>query len=597
MTDADPLRLPQDLDPLIDRYLDGVASIEDVRLLERLVAEDEAVAARMAERSLVHRQILELVAEEQLHSIMSQYAGGMPGPVRPRTESGGSRFEAGDDVPIDSCDAALAPNRATSRGLLALVPLALAAAALAILAWPARAPDAPLAEHDAPARTSVAATVTQLSDAVWTPGAVRYRHGEQLVDGSVVELDRGLAKITFECGAEVMLQGPCSFTIRDKMVGVLRRGKLAANVPRRAFSFAILSPEVDFVDLGTAFGISVDEDGDAELHVFEGEVLYSPSQRAEADRSKSVHIHENGAVKLDKGGAAVDILLNTEEYSPLMALRRPQRKGADPFDGSGLALWLAADAGVSTDREGRVLAWQDLLLSDNRTAEDATQSEPAARPRLEPQAINGLPAIRFDGAASHLVTTPLETTDDQTVVLACQFSPGAFAPGRQWGGQIINYDGPPSREASNTLSPGILQIGEPLLEADFRPSRINAQVFAGFIGSAVVETGRVDADPLGPERPAIIAYRYDYRRGKADLWINGRRVGESRAFAPQALTSRKIIGRHAWKELFFHGDLAELMIFNDAASDERLAATVAYLSEKYQIPLELHSADKGAEWD
>jgi hypothetical protein len=110
-------------------------------------------------------------------------------------------------------------------------------------------------------------------------------------------------------------------------------------------------------------------------------------------------------------------------------------------------------------------------------------------------------------------------------------------------------------------------------------------VFAGFIGSAVVEAGRVDAEPVGADVPVIVAYTYDYTGGKSRLAINGRTYGEARAFAPQGITSRKIIGRHAWMDLYFHGDLAEMMIFNKALIPKELTETTAYLADKYTIEL------------
>ena len=68
-------------------------------------------------------------------------------------------------------------------------------------------------------------------------------------------------------------------------------------------------------------------------------------------------------------------------------------------------------------------------------------------------------------------------------------------------------------------------------------------------------------EPVGADAPVVVAYVYDYEyeRGKSYLAINGRSYGEARAFAPQGITSRKIIGRHAWMQNFFHGDLAELL--------------------------------------
>jgi hypothetical protein len=213
----------------------------------------------------------------------------------------------------------------------------------------------------------------------------------------------------------------------------------------------------------------------------------------------------------------------------------------------------------------------------------------AARPLLVTDAINSRPAVRFDGNSDYLLTTPLETTDDQTVIFVCQFSASAYDKSRRWGGQIINYDGPPSRYLSNTLEPGVLQIGEPLLEEEFKPALLTGQVFAGFIGSAVVESGRVDTQQVGANKPIIVTYiyDYDYEQGKSRMLINGRVHGESRAFAPQGITSRKIIGRHAWMQNHFHGDLAELMIFNKSLNDEELTETTSYLAEKYSIAAEL----------
>src|SRR4029079_7005027 len=250
------------------------------------------------------------------------------------------------------------------------------------------------------------------------------------------------------------------------------------------------------------------------------------------------------------------------------------------------ALWLAADTGVTTDAAQKVVAWQDILYGDNRSAEDATQNDDRARPTLAPHALNGRPAVRFNGKSDYLLTTPLETTDDQTVVFVCQFSPSAYDKSRVWGGQILNYDGPPSRYLSNTLEPGVLQIGEPLLAEEFKPTLLTGQVFAGFVGSATVESGRVDGAQVGADMPAVVSYVYDHAGARATLSINGRPYGETRAFAPQAITSRKIIGRHAWKQLFFHGDLAELLIYNQAMSATDLATTTSYLSEKYAITLE-----------
>jgi hypothetical protein len=571
------------LDELLNRYFDGDATAEEVAGLEARLIADDAFADRVSQWCLLHRQIAELMTEDALHAMMDRFIQGAPGP--PKGVFAVSPTQADDARPA---------TRKWRGYRWAFAGAAAAAAVLAVAIWPngdelAPNPD-PLQidvtqNNGTPVGEAIIATLTRAADAVWAAGATALQPGDQLSVGDQVVLASGRAKVTFECGAEVVLEGPCDFEIQSQMLGLLKSGKLTADVPRRAFGFAILSPGVDFVDLGTSFGVNVDGDGRTELHVFEGEVLCSPSTGAAGDETLPIHVRANRAMAFAAGADPDDIAIDEATFAQLTALRRPAHIDERPFTGDRLALWLAADAAVETDDRGRVVSWHDIIYGENLSAEDAVQATEAARPRLVERALAGRHAIRFDGSSDWLLTTPLETTDNQTVLLVAQFTDNAFEP-RRWGGQILNYDGPPSRYLSNLLEPGVLQIGEPLLEEQFKPTLLNAQVFAGFIGRATVEVGRVDTKPMGADAPFLLAYTYDYTNRQAELRINGQVIGSSRAYAPQGITSRKIIGRHAWMQNFFHGDLAELLIYNQALSPADLAATTAYLAEKYSIELE-----------
>jgi hypothetical protein len=578
-------------DEALSRYFDGAASADEVAQLEARLIADERFAEHASRWCLMHRQITELMTEDALHAIMDQFVQGTPGPPR-------GLFTRGDSVAAESPRDLLPIEELPAwrrRPFLAYATAAAIIVAAGLGAWALRSQRQSALEPDSgpgdialstlnPKGDAIIATLTRLADVAWAQGAAELHTGDQLSVGSRVALASGMAKVTFECGAEVVLEGPCDFEIQSQMLGYLNSGRITADVPRRAFGFAILSPGVDFVDLGTSFGVNVGGDGRTQLHVFEGEVLCSPSKPDADNRNEAIHVRANGAMEFGAaGGAASNIAMDAARFSELIALRRPESVDSHRLVPDRLAMWLAADAAVATDAQQRVISWQDIVYGDNRSAEDAIQGDAKARPALVADAMHGRPAIRFDGDSDFLLTTPLETTDDQTVMFVCQFSQGAYARGRKWGGQIINYDGPPSRYLSNLLEPGVLQIGEPLLEEQFQPTLINGQVFAGFIGSATVESGRVDAAELGADAPTIVAYIYDYGRRRSELWINGQRAGEARAFAPQGITSRKIIGRHAWMQNFFHGDLAELLIYNKALSPEELATTTAYLAEKYVI--------------
>jgi hypothetical protein len=583
-------------DELLSRYFDGEATAEDVARLEAGLS-DERLAEYVSQWCLMHRQVVELLRENALHHLMDQFATGAPG-LPKKVFSPLAADDAGrpsSATPVEPGKLTGGAHRFPGKGVM----LALAAVAATLFfavssfLWrggdntpvdgrQAAAPVAPPAVVED--RDMVIATVTRLADAAWQPEAKQVLHGDQLVAGDRIALQSGLIKVTYDCGAEVVLEGPCEFVVESKMVGVLRSGKITADVPRRAFAFAILAPGVDFVDLGTSFGLAVGEGGGAELHVFDGEVLCNQTGAA-ADGL--IHVTADNAKGFTADGERpTDIAIDKQQFSEHIQLRKGDGVEPQQWSGEQLALWLAADASVSRDQQDRVIAWRDIVYADNRSAEDAIQAEENARPSLVRDALNGRPAVRFDGASDFLLTTPLQTTDDQTVLFVCQFGSSAFNKERRWGGQIINYDGPPSRYLSDTLEPGVLQIGEPLLEEQFQPSLLTGQVFAGFFGSTTVEAGRIDSVAVGPETPVIVTYVYDYAHGRAELRINGRSYGEARAFAPQAITSRKIIGRHAWMQNFFHGDLAELMIYNKALAPRELDDVTTYLAAKYAISLE-----------
>jgi hypothetical protein len=568
-----------EFDRMLSRYFDGSATPSDMATLEAKLAGDDLFAEHAARWCLAHRQIADLLTESKLHDLMDQFATSSPGLPK-------EAFREQRERP-----ARRGPSRLL--GWAALAGALLAVAAWMLVERGANAPQDPaLAQTDAKPdsiQPEVTATLTQIVDGVWAPDATELHHGQLLYVGDRVALNSGMAKITYDCGAEVVLEGPCDFYLHLPMVGYLASGRLTANVPRRAFSFAILSPQVDMVDLGTSFGVEVGDKGRTQLHVFEGEVLCSePTKQTVGQKNEVIHVTANKAMEFRAAaGQPSDIAMDEKPFAPLIAMRRATDVKAGHVTENSLALWLAADVAVTTDNADRVISWQDIVYGDNTSGEDAIQVDEKSRPLLVQDAIHGRPGIRFDGESDYLLTTPLETTDDQTVIFVCQFGPQAFRKDRKWGGQIINYDGPPNRYLSDLSKPGVLQIGEPLLEQDFKPTLLTGQVFAGFIGSATVESGRVNATPVGPETPVIVSYVYDYEyeHGKSYLTINGKKIGEARAFAPQGITSRKIIGRHAWMELFFGGDLGEMMIFNKGLSAEELAQTTAYLAEKYAIKL------------
>jgi len=65
---------------------------------------------------------------------------------------------------------------------------------------------------------------------------------------------------------------------------------------------------------------------------------------------------------------------------------------------NGLALWLRADKGVTTNADGTVSAWADQSGQGN----NAVQAVPTSAPKLVTDSKTGKPTLEFDGATSYL---------------------------------------------------------------------------------------------------------------------------------------------------------------------------------------------------
>ena len=437
-----------------------------------------------------------------------------------------------------------------------------------------------------PPEPAVVATVTRLEGCIWSDASRALTYGQQLVGGDRIQLREGVARVTFESGAVATIEGPCDFLVDNAMHGTIHRGRVAVYAPRRAYGFRIRSPNYEVIDLGTEFGVAVDDDAkSSEVHVFSGEVLSRTLGAQGANPGKLFRLKANDGLKFTSSDKRpLHISSNTSLFNTKLAEPIKLERDQPAPEGGNLALWLAADLSAQTLNGRKVFAWSDIQHGDNLSAEDAFQPDAESQPVLASNGINGKPAVRFNGTSSYLVTTPLETTDDQTIFIVCQFSKSALRPGRKRGGQLLNYNGPPHRLVSSTYEPGVLQIGEPIVDG-FAPTRLGGKLFAGRINNRDVSESEIFSSALGANRPVVLAYRYDLTHNLASLWINDEMIEERAALRPAGITSRKTIGRHGFMKFFFAGDIGEMLIYNEALPPESMGQVTRYLSEKYAIPL------------
>lgn len=149
----------------------------------------------------------------------------------------------------------------------------------------------------------VAELVGTSPDCSWDVSDGKVLIGAKLHAGQKLRPVAGVAEILFRDGARVILQGPADFSTLTASLGKLNYGQLTALVPKRAIGFTIHSPEASIVDLGTEFGLAVDQFGVSKVQVYEGEVIaeHRGSRPVEQSRLRIVkdehaRIDDNGVV-------------------------------------------------------------------------------------------------------------------------------------------------------------------------------------------------------------------------------------------------------------------------------------------------------------
>ena len=238
------------LERLIQRYVDGIASAEELAELNRLLVEEPSAAKLFCELGemdvLIENWMQDaekvrsgdrLLAELHLDEAASDASAATPHPRHVRVRRSFTKI-------------VLHP--------IALVLLVGFVVAGMVVYWVSqrsvsqRRPE-PVVQQS-PAKIP-AARLARAANAVW--GVAHSPGGETLLSGQRLTLQRGSAEIIFNGQARVILEGPAELTIVDAAACRLAEGKLTAQVPAPARGFKVHTPDGTVTDLGTEFGVYV----------------------------------------------------------------------------------------------------------------------------------------------------------------------------------------------------------------------------------------------------------------------------------------------------------------------------------------------------
>jgi len=215
----------------------------------------------------------------------------------------------------------------------------------------------------------------------------------------------------------------------------------------------------------------------------------------------------------------------------------------------GVQLWLRADRGIETE-DGKVTVWEDQSPAQNHAV-----SESGGRPRSVPNAINGMPVVRFDGATTYLRVShreELNTNSGLTVFVVYS---------HQSGFRLMQKKDNASGSQDDAWF--VMPLG-------------------GLSVSGKLENGALF------ERGQMYHLQtdvYDVNRGQIGIYSNGMLVAEVADIMHQMSNSDDVyIGkrhRPGSTEGHLDGDIAEIIIFNRTLSQGEREKVERYLQEKY----------------
>jgi len=173
------------------------------------------------------------------------------------------------------------------------------------------------------------ALVTNTVDCHWKQDGLKPTSGCFLALGQKLELEYGLAELEFASGAKVILEGPAEFTVVGNNASNLGLGRLAATVPEGAQGFTVATPDLEIVDLGTEFGVAVEDGGNTDVHVFKGMVetkimdsdeslkieIREPEKKKKREPKRKLRLEKNQAIQYDKNiSDVVSIPFNRKRF-------------------------------------------------------------------------------------------------------------------------------------------------------------------------------------------------------------------------------------------------------------------------------------------
>ena len=181
------------------------------------------------------------------------------------------------------------------------------------------------AQNDPPSVSpEVVATLTAQHDAQWASDAPTT--GAALASGQRLTLTHGLAEVTTSSGAVAIVQAPTTIELINDNALRLYRGRLVGRCETPGSKgFVVETPTARVIDLGTEFGVSVDDMGTTDTHVFSGEVALSQARATDGNNAQL--LTEGMARRVSADGSRIEEIA----AAPYRFVRGMREQDRDPM--------------------------------------------------------------------------------------------------------------------------------------------------------------------------------------------------------------------------------------------------------------------------
>jgi hypothetical protein len=157
------------------------------------------------------------------------------------------------------------------------------------------------------------ATLTDSINAKWANGFDARIGTRLLTHSSPIQLLKGVAKITYDQGVDLIIEGPAEVELVSPSECVLNCGKVYARVSEQGMGFTVATSNSRVIDMGTEFGVLKNIDGSTEVHVIKGKTSLLSGSAKQDKKNQIVYQGQAKQIRADTS-QVVDIEIDKKHF-------------------------------------------------------------------------------------------------------------------------------------------------------------------------------------------------------------------------------------------------------------------------------------------